>query len=42
MIDEPMGRGRIVLFADDPNYRHLWPSLNRLFLNAVLIGPTVR
>jgi hypothetical protein len=42
MIDEPLGRGRVVLFADDPNYRHLWPSLNRLFLNAVLIGPTVR
>jgi hypothetical protein len=42
MIDEPLGRGRVVLFADDPNYRHLWPSLNRLFLNAILIGPTVR
>jgi hypothetical protein len=42
MIDEPLGRGRVVLFAGDPNYRHLWPSLNRLFLNALLIGPTVR
>jgi hypothetical protein len=42
MIDEPIGSGRVVLLADDPNYRLLWPSLSRLFLNAVLIGPTVR
>jgi hypothetical protein len=41
LIDEPLGRGRVVLFADDPNYRMLWPSLSRLFVNAVLIGPTV-
>jgi hypothetical protein len=42
MIDEPLGSGRVVLFADDPNYRLLWPSLSRLLLNAILIGPTVR
>lgn len=42
MIDEPLGRGRVVLFADEPTYRHLWPSLDRLLLNAILIGPTVR
>jgi hypothetical protein len=42
MIDEPLGRGRVVLFADDPNFRLLWPSTSRLFLNAVLIGPVVR
>lgn len=42
MVDEPMGQGRVVLFADDPNYRLLWPSSARLFLNAILIGPTVR
>jgi hypothetical protein len=41
MIDEPVGRGRVVLFADDPNYRLLWPPLSRLFVNAILIGPTV-
>jgi len=41
MIDEPLGDGRVVLFADDPNYRMLWPSLSRLLLNAILIGPTV-
>ena len=42
MVDEPQGGGRVILFADDPNFRLLWPSLSRLFLNAILIGPTVR
>jgi hypothetical protein len=42
MVDEPLGRGRVVLFADDPNYRLLWPGQSRLLLNAILIGPTVR
>lgn len=41
MIDEPLGEGRVVLIAGDPNYRMLWPSLSRLLLNAILIGPTV-
>ncbi len=42
MIDEPLDAGRVILFADDPNFRLIWPSLSRLFLNALLIGPTVR
>lgn len=42
MVDEPLGSGRLVLFADDPNFRLIWPSLSRLLLNAILIGPTVR
>ncbi len=42
MVDEPLGRGRVVLFADDPNFRLLWPALSRLFLNPILFGPTVR
>jgi len=40
MVDEPLGQGRVVLFADDPNYRLLWPALSRLFLNPILFGPT--
>jgi len=36
---ERRGRGQIVLFSDDPNFRgYLWGS-RRLFLNAVLLGP---
>ncbi len=42
MIDEPVDDGRVILFADDPNFRLIWPSLSRLFLNAILIGPSVR
>jgi hypothetical protein len=41
VIDEPSGSGRAVLFAADPNFRLLWPSLSRLFLNALLFGPSV-
>ncbi len=26
-------------FADDPNYRAMYPALQRLFINAVLFGP---
>ena len=42
VVDEPLDSGRVILFADDPNFRLLWPSLSRLFLNAILIAPTVR
>jgi hypothetical protein len=40
LIDEPNGRGRVVMFADDPNFRLYWHSLNRLFLNAVFLSPS--
>ncbi len=42
MIDEPLGGGRVIMFAGDPTFRLLWPSLSRLFLNGILFGPTVR
>jgi hypothetical protein len=42
MIDEPIGGGRVIMFADDPTFRLLWPSLDRLFLNGIIFGPTVR
>ncbi|NIW35216.1 MAG: hypothetical protein GWN32_01125 [Gemmatimonadetes bacterium] len=41
MIDEPIDRGRVILFADDPTFRLLWPSLSRLFLNGILFGRDV-
>lgn len=40
--DEPLERGHIILFADDPNFRAYWDGLNRLLLNAVLFGPSLR
>jgi hypothetical protein len=32
------GRGRVVYFADDPNFRGVWYGTNRLFLNALFFG----
>ncbi|MEE8524242.1 MAG: M14 family zinc carboxypeptidase [Thermoanaerobaculia bacterium] len=38
--DEKIGRGRVVAFAEDLNYRGYWRGADRLFLNAVLLGPS--
>ena len=35
---ESVGRGRIIGFAGDPNFRDLWRGLMPLFANAVFIG----
>ncbi|MGB3466487.1 MAG: zinc carboxypeptidase, partial [Cyclobacteriaceae bacterium] len=32
------GRGRVVLFADNPNFRGSWYGTNKLFLNALFLG----
>ena len=32
------GRGRVVLFAENPNFRGAWYGTNRLFLNALFYG----
>jgi hypothetical protein len=39
VVEETRGRGRVVLFADDPNFRGYWEALNRMFLNSVLFAP---
>jgi len=36
---EPVGRGRVIHFTEDPNFRASYDGLNKLFLNAVLLGP---
>ena len=36
---ESVGRGQIILFATDPTYRMWLPGTQRLFLNAILLGP---
>jgi hypothetical protein len=36
VIDEPAGRGHVVLFAEDPNYRAIFRGTTRLFFNAFL------
>ena len=32
------GRGRVILFADEPNFRGTWYGTNKLFLNALFLG----
>jgi hypothetical protein len=36
VIEEPTGRGHVVLFAEDPNYRGIWRNTTRLFFNSFL------
>jgi hypothetical protein len=38
LIVSPIGRGRVVMFADNPNFRGSWYGTNRLFLNALFFG----
>ncbi|MDF1663836.1 MAG: hypothetical protein P1V97_18845, partial [Planctomycetota bacterium] len=40
LVKTNIGRGKVIAFADDPNYRAMYPSLQRLFINASLFGPS--
>jgi hypothetical protein len=40
IVEEPVGRGHLVMFANDPMFRGWWRALDRLVLNAALLGPT--
>ncbi|MEJ2205371.1 MAG: carboxypeptidase, partial [Gemmatimonadota bacterium] len=39
LLLQPMGRGQVVAFAEDPNYRAYTEATMLLFMNAVLLGP---
>ena len=39
VIEQRLGRGRVVYFADDPTFRGYWYGLNSLFLNALMLPP---
>ena len=39
LMHESYGRGQIVAFAEDPNYRAYTEATELLFINAVLLGP---
>ena len=39
VIEEPTGGGHVVLFNNEPMFRAWWRALDRLVLNAVLLGP---
>lgn len=40
VIEEPVGRGHAVLFANDPTFRGWWRGLDRLLLGAIVLGPS--
>lgn len=39
LVHQPLGRGQIVAFTEDPNYRAYTEATMLLFMNAVLLGP---
>jgi hypothetical protein len=42
LVTEPFGRGQVITFADEPNYRLFWRGTLPLFMNAVLYSPSFR
>ena len=42
LLVSPIGRGRAILFTDNPNFRGTWYGTNKLFLNALFFGGVVR
>lgn len=42
LIVSAVGGGRVVMFADNPNFRGSWYGTNRLFLNALFLGNQIR
>jgi len=41
LLVSKMGRGRAILFADNPNFRGFWYGTNRLFFNALFFGSLI-
>ena len=41
LIVSKLGGGRVVIFADNPNFRGSWYGTNRLFLNALILGDKI-
>ena len=40
VYEERIDAGRVILMAEDPNFRAYWRGANRLFLNAVVLSPS--
>jgi hypothetical protein len=38
VIDEPTGRGHVVIYAEDPVFRGIWRNMTRLFFNSMLFS----
>ncbi len=42
VVTSPIGKGRVVLFADNPNFRGTTYGTNRIFLNAIFMGDKIQ
>ncbi len=42
VVVSPLGGGRVVLFAENPNFRGSWYGTNRLFMNSLFFGNHIR
>ncbi|MBO3696824.1 M14 family zinc carboxypeptidase [Roseivirga sp. E12] len=38
LIVSGIGRGNVIMFADNPNFRGMWYGTNKLFFNALFLG----
>jgi len=38
LIVSRIGRGNVIMFADNPNFRGMWYGTNKLFFNALFLG----
>ena len=41
VVEEPTGRGHVVLFANEPMFRGWWRALDKIVLNAIVLGPSM-
>ena len=42
IIISRVGNGKVVMFADNPNFRGAWYGTNKLFLNAIFFGSIIK
>jgi len=41
LIVSGLKSGRVIIFADNPNFRGTWYGTNKLFLNAIFLGKNI-
>ena len=41
LLVSKIGSGRVVVFADNPNFRGTWYGTHKLFLNAIFLGDNI-
>lgn len=41
ILASTVGRGKVILFAEDPTYRHYWHGTDRLLINSIFFGDQI-